>query len=30
MKNEKYQTDGTFPKFNRKIVARDEIDTPNT
>jgi hypothetical protein len=30
MKNEKYQTVGTFPKFNRKIVARDKIDTPNT
>jgi len=28
MKNKKYQTVGTFPKFNRKIVARDKIDTP--
>ena len=30
MKNRNYHTDGTVPKYNRKIVERDQIDTPNT
>jgi len=30
MKNKKYHTVETFPKFNCKIVERGKIDTPNT
>ena len=30
MENKKYHTVGTFPKFIRKIIERDLIDTPNT
>ena len=29
MKNEKFHTVGTFPKFNIKIVERVNIDTRN-
>ena len=29
MKN-KYDTSGTVPNSNRKVVERDNIDTPNT
>ena len=30
MKNKKYNTVGTVPKFNRKIVEIGKIDTTNT
>jgi hypothetical protein len=30
MQNKKYYTVRTFPKFNRKIVERSKINTPNT
>jgi hypothetical protein len=30
MENKKYLTVGTFPKFSRKMVERDIIDTSNT
>ena len=30
MKNIKYHTVGTVPKFNRKIQYRGKTDTPNT
>ena len=30
MKNKKYNTAGTVPKSNIKIVERDTVDTPNT
>jgi len=30
MKNMKYHTVGTIPKYNRKIVERGKIDTPKT
>ena len=30
MKNKKYHTVRTVPKFNWKIIVRDKIDTPNT
>jgi hypothetical protein len=30
MKNKKYHTVGTIPKYNRKIVERGKIDTLNT
>jgi len=30
MKNKKYDTVGTVPKSNRKIVKRGKIDLPNT
>jgi hypothetical protein len=30
MKAKKYHTVGTIPKFNRKIVERGQLDTPNT
>ena len=30
VKNKKYHTVGTIPKFNRKIVLGVKIDTPNT
>ena len=29
MKNKKYHTVGTIPKYNRKIVERGKIDTLN-
>jgi len=29
-KNQKYHAVGTAPKYNRKIVERGKIDTPNT
>ena len=29
MKNKEYNTVGNLPKFNRRIVERDEIDTSN-
>jgi hypothetical protein len=28
--NKHFNTLGTFPKINRKIVERDKFDTPNT
>jgi hypothetical protein len=30
MKNEKYHTVGTVPIYNRKILKRGKLDTPNT
>ena len=30
MKYKKYQTVGTIPKSNTKMVEKDKIDTPNT
>ena len=30
MKNKKHHSVGTVPKYNRKILKRGKMDTPNT